>query len=102
VHRVLWTYLGWRRFPHGITSFEARRFLSFSAQDQRELRIRYAPRQRIAAALQLGFVRLTGTTHDAFDYAPRSVLDLVDSSNCRPRSLQRCALCIGGNCKTGR
>jgi hypothetical protein len=32
---------------------------------------------RLGAAIQLGFVRLTGTTLDAFDYVPRAVLDLV-------------------------
>ena len=37
----------------------------------------------------------TSDQHDEFDYAPRSVLDLVDSSNCQPRSSQRCAQCIG-------
>jgi TnpA family transposase len=77
MHTVLWTYLGWRRFPRELTSFEARRFFSFSAKDRRELRVRYTRRLRLAAALQLGFVRLTGTTLDAFDYVPRSVLDLV-------------------------
>ena len=41
------------------------------------LRVRYTRRLRLAAALQLGFVRLTGTTLDAVDYVPRSVLDLV-------------------------
>jgi hypothetical protein len=36
--------------------------------------MRYTRRLRIGAALQLGFVRLTGTTLDALDYVPRSVL----------------------------
>jgi Domain of unknown function (DUF4158) len=77
MHTVLWTYLGWRRFPRELTSFEARRFFSFNAKDRHELRVRYTRRLRLAAALQLGFVRLTGTTLDAVDYVPRSVLDLV-------------------------
>ncbi|MGO9931907.1 MAG: DUF4158 domain-containing protein [Steroidobacteraceae bacterium] len=67
MHTVLWTYLGWRRFPRELTSFEARRFFSFNAKDRRELRVRYTRRLRLGAALQLGFVRLTGTTLDAFD-----------------------------------
>jgi TnpA family transposase len=77
MHTVLWTYLGWRRFPRELTSFEARRFFTFSASDRREIRVRYARRLRLGAAIQLGFVRLTGTTLDAFDYVPRAVLDLV-------------------------
>jgi hypothetical protein len=77
MHSVLWTYLGWRKFPRELTSFEARRFFTFSATDRRELRVRYTRRLRLGAALQLGFVRLTGTTLDALDYVPRTVLDLL-------------------------
>lgn len=77
MHSVLWTYLGWRTFPRELTSFEARRFFTFSAADRRELRIRYKRRLRLGAALQLGFVRLTGTTLAALDYVPRVVLDLL-------------------------
>ena len=77
MHSVLWTYLGWRKFPRELTSFEARRFFTFSAADRRELRVRYTKRLRLGAALQLGFVRLTGTTLDAVDYVPRAVLDLL-------------------------
>lgn len=77
MHSVLWTYLGWRKFPRELTGFEARRFFTFSAADRRELRIRYTRRLRLGAALQLGFVRLTGTTLDALDYVPRTVLDLL-------------------------
>ena len=77
MHAVLWTYLGWRKFPRQLTSFEARRFFTFTASERRELRVRYTKRLRLGAALQLGFVRLTGTTLDAFDYVPRSVLDLL-------------------------
>jgi hypothetical protein len=50
MHTVLWTYLGWRRFPRGLTSVEARRSFSFSAKDRRELRVRYTRRLRLGAA----------------------------------------------------
>ena len=43
-------------------------------------------------AVLAGFL---GWTLDAFDYVPRSVLDLWDdSSNCQPRSWRRCEQCI--------
>ena len=74
---LLWTYLGWRRFPRDLSPFEVRRFFSFKAADHRELRVRFPVRLRLGAALQLGFVRLTATTLDALDYVPRPVLEHV-------------------------
>ena len=41
MHSVLWTYLGWRKFPRELTSLEARRFFTFSAAERRELRVRH-------------------------------------------------------------
>ena len=74
---LLWTYLGWRRFPRELSEFEVRRFFSFSTKDRRELRVRYPVRLRLGAALQLGFLRMTATTLDALDYVPLPVLDHV-------------------------
>lgn len=61
---LLWSYLGARRFPRDMSAFELRHFFSFSIADRRELRVRYPRRPRLGAALQLGFVRMTGTTLD--------------------------------------
>ena len=74
---LLWTYLGWRRFPRELTLFEIRRFFALSAKDRRELRVRYPVRLRLGAAIQLGFVRMTATTLDALDYVPGAVLEHV-------------------------
>jgi hypothetical protein len=52
-------------------------FFSFSVADKRELRVRYPRRLRLGAALQMGFVRMTGTTLDSFDYVPTAVLKHV-------------------------
>lgn len=71
---LLWSYLGWRTFPGDMNDFEVRHFFSLSVTDKRELRIRYPRRLRLAAALQLGFVRMTGTTLDSLDYIPGAVL----------------------------
>ncbi len=74
---LLWTYLGWRKFPRNMNAFDVQQFFSLSAADCQELRIRYPRRLRLGAALQLGFVRMTGTTLDAFDYVPANVMKHV-------------------------
>jgi hypothetical protein len=44
---LLWSYLGWRRFPRDMSSFEVRHFFSLSIADRRELRVRYPRRLRL-------------------------------------------------------
>ena len=75
--RTLLSYLGWRRFPPDMSAFEVRHFFSFSVADKRESRVRYPRRLRLDAALQVGFVRMTGTTLDSFDYVPNTALKHV-------------------------
>jgi hypothetical protein len=36
---LLWSYLGWRRFPRDMSAFEVRHCFSFSVADRRELRV---------------------------------------------------------------
>jgi len=74
---LLWSYLGSRRFPREMSTFEVRRFFTLSSDDRHVLRRRFRSRSRLGAALQLGFLRMTGTTLDAFDYVPRAVLEHV-------------------------
>lgn len=44
---LLWSYLGWRRFPRDMSAFELRHIFSFSVADRRELRVRYPRRPRL-------------------------------------------------------
>ena len=44
-----------------MSTFEVRRFFTLSRDDRLVLRRRFRSRSRLAAALQLGFVRMTGT-----------------------------------------
>jgi len=74
---LLWSYLGWRRFPREMSAFEVRRFFNFGAQDRQRLRRRFRSRARLGAAIQIGFVRMTGSTLDALDYVPHAVLEHV-------------------------
>jgi Domain of unknown function (DUF4158) len=59
---LLWSYLGSRRFPRDMSTFEMRRFFTMPSDDRLVLRRQFRSRSRLGAALQLGFVRMTGTT----------------------------------------
>ena len=84
---MLWSYFGRRRFSQEMSAFEVGRFFSLSTDDRHVLRRRFCARSRLdaagcgwvrlGAALQLGFVRTTGTTLDAIDYVPHAVLERV-------------------------
>ena len=64
---LLWSYLGQRQFPREMSRFEIRHFFTMTENDRRELRIRFPKKVRLGAALQLGFLRMTGTTLAAMD-----------------------------------
>jgi len=71
---LLWSYLGQRQFPKEMSRFEVQHFFTFTDGDRRELRIRFPKRVRLGAALQLGFLRMTGTTLATMNYVPRTLL----------------------------
>ena len=77
---LLWSYLGSRRFPREMSPFEVRRFFTLSRDDRLILRRRFRSRSRLAAALQLGFVRMTGTTLDAWTTSPEQCLSTLGAS----------------------
>lgn len=70
---LLWSYLGWRRFPRELSAFEVRHFFSLTRRDREALRKRIRTRARLGAAIQLGFVRMTGTMLEALEHVPRAV-----------------------------
>jgi hypothetical protein len=67
-------YLGRRTFPANITDFELRQAFTFGSEEQSEIRHAFRSRLRIGVALQLGFLRLTGTTLRTLEYVPAIVL----------------------------
>jgi hypothetical protein len=75
--RIHCGYLGHTAFPKDITEFEIREFFTLSAADLRAIRVDSNRKSRLALALQIGFLRLTGTTLDTYEYIPRSVLECV-------------------------
>ncbi len=48
---LLWSYLGWHRFPRELSPFEVRRFFSLSLPDRHVPRRRFRSRARLGATL---------------------------------------------------
>ena len=71
MRRIHSAYLGRTSIPRDLTDFELREFFTLSAADRRAIRVAVRKRLRLAMALQLGFLRMTGATLDALDYIPR-------------------------------
>jgi hypothetical protein len=67
-------FLGLHAFPADLTAFEIRYFFTFTPHEREAILSRYGDHHRLAAAVQLGFLKMTGRTLDAFDPLPMSVL----------------------------
>ncbi len=67
VRRIQSTYLGQKVFPKELTELEIREFFTLTSADKRAIRIHSPTKTRLALALQLGFVRMTGAPLDAYD-----------------------------------
>jgi hypothetical protein len=67
-------YLGRRTFPAELTDFELRQAFTFDLEERTEIRRAFRSRLRIGVALQLGFLRLTGTSLRTIEYVPPMVL----------------------------
>ena len=77
IRRIHSGYLGQKEFPKDMREFEIREFFTLSSADKRAIRIDSPTKTRLPLALQLGFLRMTGTTLDACDYVPRPVLEFL-------------------------
>jgi hypothetical protein len=62
IRRIHSKYLGEKTFPKDITEFEIREFFTLSGSDLRAIRIDSNKKSRLALGLQVGFLRMTGTT----------------------------------------
>jgi hypothetical protein len=67
-------FLGLHQFPADLTAFEVQYFFTFTPHEREAILSRYGDHHRLAAAVQLGFLKMTGRTLDAFDALPMSVL----------------------------
>lgn len=68
-------YLGLTAFPADLTTFELDYFFTFKADEIKALKSRYKPLLRIGAAIQLGFLKMTGCSVSAFKIVPRKLLN---------------------------
>jgi hypothetical protein len=67
-------FLGLREFPADLTEFEIRYFFTSTPPEREAIVSRYGDQHRLAVALQIGFIKMTGRTLDAFDTLPVRVL----------------------------
>ena len=68
------TYVGRHDFPKSLPDFLLQRWFTFNDRDRRAIRKAFRSTHWIGAALQLGFVGMTGTTLRSLDYVPAAVL----------------------------
>jgi hypothetical protein len=67
-------YVGRRAFPKSLTELELRRWFTFDVRDRSAIRKAFRPRYWIGAALQMGFLHMTGTSLRSLEYVPGTVL----------------------------
>jgi hypothetical protein len=64
-------YLGMRRMPRDLSEFELATFFTFSSKERALINARRGPLYRLALALHIGFVRMTGATLDGISMCRR-------------------------------
>jgi TnpA family transposase len=67
-------YIGRHDFPKGLGEFELRQWFTFDIRERRSIRKAFRSRHWIGAALQAGFIAMTGTTLRAVEYVPAILL----------------------------
>ncbi len=67
-------FLGLEAFPAELTEFEIRYFFTFTTTEREGIFSRYGDHHRLATAIQIGFIKMTGCPLDAFDTLPIAVL----------------------------
>ena len=67
-------YHGWNRFPDDLAASEITHFFSLSEDERRTVDRRRRPLKRLGVALQIGFLRLAGTSLNSVEMIPPRVL----------------------------
>ena len=65
------TYLGIRQIPRELTDFDLATFFTFSAKERALIEARRGDLYRLAVALHIGFIRMSGRTLDAYRQVPK-------------------------------
>jgi hypothetical protein len=68
-------YLGFERFPDALSALEIEHFFTLDAAELAEVRRRRGPMNRLVVALQIGFLKVTGTLLNSVQLIPAAVLD---------------------------
>lgn len=77
IHRWQYQYLGATTLPKILGVVEIESFFTFSAWELSHIRSRYKENHRIAVAIQIGFMKMTGRTMDAIRMIPPTLLKHV-------------------------
>ncbi len=64
-------YLGMRQIPRELSEFELATFFTYSSRERALIDARRSPLYRLAVAVHIGFIRMTGRTLDACKQVPR-------------------------------
>jgi hypothetical protein len=67
-------YLGWTRLPADLTEFEITHFFFLRPEERSAVLTRYRDSLRLAAALQIGFLKTSGRPLDAVQRVPADLL----------------------------
>ena len=68
-------YLGEERFPETLSALEIEHFFTLDEDELTSVRERRGPWNRLALALQIGFLKLTGRTLNSVELIPPQILD---------------------------
>ena len=70
-------FLGWRRMPADLSEFEIAHFFTLRPIEIRAVRSRYKEILRVGAALQLGFLKMSGRPLSALQRVPTDLLQYL-------------------------
>jgi hypothetical protein len=70
-------YLGVERFPESLSALEIEQFFALDEAGLAQVRQRRGPMNRLAVALQIGFLKMTGTLLNSVQLVPAAVLEFV-------------------------
>lgn len=68
-------YLGQEQFPETLSAVEIEHFFTLDEVELVSVRERRGPLNRLALALQIGFLKLTGRTLNSVELIPPQILD---------------------------
>ena len=77
MHRWQIQYLGSTELPSFLTELEMESFFTLSDEERALIQSRYKPNPRIAAAIQLGFLKMAGRPLSAFNVLPAKLLAYI-------------------------